>query len=310
MKTRCLAVVLLVTWFFSLEAMAARFNHIDGKNYYQVLGVERNADIKTIRKAWAALVATKHPDIGAESDEEATKKFNEAFDNLRKHHADYDRWLGIGSQSAAQNASPQSERRRTDQEIRAELTQVMAEDILNRLANRQVVSLYDLARMAQTVIIYHQRYMPNAQHKDHNLAEMFYDASNHLNEHPFHALVGLAGGVILYFREIAADTRSVKASESAEEYLWNFENTLDRELRFQPITPIQRKFYTELQKIIERSKPVAPSPPPPPPAPPPRPVNQCEAPFAQQYAYVTQNGVTYRVPIQITISVGPIRYNP
>ena len=49
------------------------------KDYYKILGVERNADQDTIRKAYRRLAAKYHPDRNKEKDaEERFKEVNEA----------------------------------------------------------------------------------------------------------------------------------------------------------------------------------------------------------------------------------------
>lgn len=53
------------------------------KDYYKILGVERNADQDTIRKAYRRLAAKYHPDRNKEKDaEERFKEVNEANEVL------------------------------------------------------------------------------------------------------------------------------------------------------------------------------------------------------------------------------------
>ncbi len=56
------------------------------RDYYEVLGVDRNADDKTIKKAYKRLARKYHPDLNPDNKEEAEAKFkevNEAYDVLK-----------------------------------------------------------------------------------------------------------------------------------------------------------------------------------------------------------------------------------
>jgi molecular chaperone DnaJ len=57
---------------------------IDFKDYYQILGVDRNADEKALRSAFRKLARKHHPDInpGDSSAEERFKEINEAYEVL------------------------------------------------------------------------------------------------------------------------------------------------------------------------------------------------------------------------------------
>lgn len=55
----------------------------DKRDYYEVLGVSRNADEKEIKKAYRALAKKYHPDVNSASDAEAKfKEINEAYEVL------------------------------------------------------------------------------------------------------------------------------------------------------------------------------------------------------------------------------------
>ncbi|MCQ2517267.1 MAG: molecular chaperone DnaJ [Lachnospiraceae bacterium] len=50
----------------------------DKRDYYEVLGVDKNADDAAIKKAYRALAKKYHPDMNPDNPEEAEKKFKEA----------------------------------------------------------------------------------------------------------------------------------------------------------------------------------------------------------------------------------------
>ncbi len=64
-------------------------------DYYEVLGVERDADAKTIKRAFLKKARTLHPDVNKEPDaEERFKEVNEAYSVLsdERKRANYDRY--------------------------------------------------------------------------------------------------------------------------------------------------------------------------------------------------------------------------
>ena len=65
------------------------------KNYYEVLGVSKDADAKTIKRAFLKLARKLHPDVSNEPDaEEKFKEVNEAYSVLSddQKRANYDRY--------------------------------------------------------------------------------------------------------------------------------------------------------------------------------------------------------------------------
>ena len=56
----------------------------DKRDYYEVLGVDKNANDDTIKKAYRALAKKYHPDMnpGNAEAEQKFKEINEAFDVL------------------------------------------------------------------------------------------------------------------------------------------------------------------------------------------------------------------------------------
>ena len=69
------------------------------RDYYEVLGVDRSADDKTIKKAYKRLARKYHPDLNPDDPKGAEAKFkevNEAYDVLKdpQKRARYDQ-LGM-----------------------------------------------------------------------------------------------------------------------------------------------------------------------------------------------------------------------
>ena len=67
------------------------------RDYYEVLGVDKSADEKTIKKAYKRLARKYHPDLNPDNPKEAEAKFkevNEAYDVLKdpNKRAQYDRF--------------------------------------------------------------------------------------------------------------------------------------------------------------------------------------------------------------------------
>ena len=83
---------------------------VDYKDYYRILGVDENADEKTIRQAYRKLARKLHPDVnpGDKSAEERFKEINEAnevlsdpekrqkYDEMRRYRQQFGRWPGEG----------------------------------------------------------------------------------------------------------------------------------------------------------------------------------------------------------------------
>lgn len=78
------------------------------KDYYQILGLERNASADDIKKAYRKLVRKYHPDISKLADaDQKTKELNEAYDVLSdpEKRAAYDQ-LGRGYRAGEQFRPP------------------------------------------------------------------------------------------------------------------------------------------------------------------------------------------------------------
>ena len=78
------------------------------KDYYEVLGVERDASPETIKRAYKRLARKYHPDVSSEPDAESRfKEVGEAYDVLRdkQKRATYDN-LGRGYQAGDEFSPP------------------------------------------------------------------------------------------------------------------------------------------------------------------------------------------------------------
>src|SRR4051812_22828455 len=76
------------------------------KDYYKILGVERNANDDDIKKAYRKLARKYHPDVSNEKDaEEKFKEMSEAYETLKdpEKRAAYDQ---LGSHAAGQDFRP------------------------------------------------------------------------------------------------------------------------------------------------------------------------------------------------------------
>jgi curved DNA-binding protein len=82
---------------------------VEYKDYYRILGVERSADEKTIKRAYRKLAVQFHPDKnpGNQQAEERFKEINEAYEVLgdAKKRAKYDQ-LGASYQAWQQRGAP------------------------------------------------------------------------------------------------------------------------------------------------------------------------------------------------------------
>ena len=66
------------------------------RNYYEILGVDENADLDTIKKAYHKLVRKYHPDVSKEPDAvQKTAEVNEAYETLKdtQKRTEYDEML-------------------------------------------------------------------------------------------------------------------------------------------------------------------------------------------------------------------------
>ena len=70
------------------------------RDYYEVLGIDKNADEQTIKKAYRKMVKEHHPDVNPDDPkaEEKFKEINEAYEVLRdsEKRARYDQYGHAG----------------------------------------------------------------------------------------------------------------------------------------------------------------------------------------------------------------------
>lgn len=67
----------------------------ENRDYYEVLGVDKDADARTIKRAFLKKARTVHPDVSDDPDAEAKfKELNEAYSVLsdEQKRANYDRY--------------------------------------------------------------------------------------------------------------------------------------------------------------------------------------------------------------------------
>lgn len=78
------------------------------KDYYQILGVSKNASKEDIKKAFYKLARKYHPDRGESGDEAKFKEVNEAYRTLSdaKKRAEYDSYGHVFSSGAGAGSSP------------------------------------------------------------------------------------------------------------------------------------------------------------------------------------------------------------
>ncbi|WP_411680949.1 J domain-containing protein [Clostridium thailandense] len=86
-------------------------------NYYEILGVDRNASQDEIKKAFRKLAKQHHPDVnhGTSESEEKFKKINEAYNVLNKENLrkEYDLKIDGGEKN---NINPRTREKRKEAE--------------------------------------------------------------------------------------------------------------------------------------------------------------------------------------------------
>ena len=81
------------------------------KNYYEILGVAKDADEAAIKKAYRKLVRKYHPDVSKEPDAvERTAEINRAYETLsdKEKRAEYDEMKTCFHRSATPAPDPSS----------------------------------------------------------------------------------------------------------------------------------------------------------------------------------------------------------
>src|SRR5260370_30191663 len=104
-----------------------RLMSVDYKDYYKILGVDKNASQKDIQKAYRKLARKYHPDVNPDdkSSEEKFKDINEAnevlsdpekrkrYDELGGYYQQYGRWPGSSGPAGAAGGDGRGGGRRT-----------------------------------------------------------------------------------------------------------------------------------------------------------------------------------------------------
>lgn len=212
--------LLAVLSFFSCLASAAeQFSNIDGKTYYQVLGVAKDADVPTIKTAYRKLMKEAHPDAPGGSTEKA-QKINRAYevvgDETQEKRKKYDEWLswqaGGESRRRYQEGGEQHYQERSEAIIREEVIRKMIDEILRQsIAVRKARSdlrLEQLAVNARQILVYYQRFLPGSHWRNEDLFNLF---KSHALQPliyegwPQEALLAFGGGILLYMQERVHD---------------------------------------------------------------------------------------------------------
>jgi molecular chaperone DnaJ len=97
------------------------------RDYYEILGLSRDADEGQIRRAYRALAREHHPDVAAEADDETWQELVEAYATLSNPELKllYDRFgfrgRGFGEEFAAAAAAAEEDAVSTGRDVVAEL---------------------------------------------------------------------------------------------------------------------------------------------------------------------------------------------
>jgi hypothetical protein len=152
------------------SAAAARldFKLLNGLNYYEVLGVSREAKDAEIKRAYRAAMMKHHPDRGGQR---AMAQFvNEAYEILEngyKRQA-FDLWLNGGATDRARNTHREPPPK-TEAERRSEILQKIVNEVSTmaqaELQKNPRTTKAQMADLARGIIIYYSRFLPGAQIK-------------------------------------------------------------------------------------------------------------------------------------------------
>ncbi len=279
----------------SLSAHAVRdhFAPINGKNYYEVLGIVTNATQAEIKSAHRELMMKYHPDVTGTGSVEKSQNINSAYDVLKDPEARrrYDNWLSGGTHYRADS------RHKDDGEFRRHQINLTVEHI-NREAARTRnqyphFKFDDMVEVGRTQIIYYVRFLSDTQYTGAELYDLIFSKGVNEFEHGWigeDSLAMLAGGALMYLSERARQGMS----EDYRKYLRHTQSMLEMRLKEYRGDLARRQIYDNLWKIMSGGQSYYP----------PAPVQQSNECSAVLTGQVTKDGVTYTIPIRITIKIG------
>lgn len=300
MRIWIVLVLTIFVWSFSSRAVRDGFASIDGKNYYDFLGVQQTSTAAEIKSAYRNLMLQFHPDRAGEKGEAMTKKLNEAYDALKDaaKRKRYDSWLttGTSSDSARSSSSQMDEEEYINNQIRS-TAQFVAEKAYEQRRQYPNSDFIDMANAGRFHVVYFVRFMPSSSYRAQDLYRFVWDegvkaySEGKISQD---GLAMLAGGALTYLTELATYDRS----GTYRTFLDRVQRMLMPRLEAYASDHRRRQIFDDLWKITTNRRSFYP--PPPPPAPP-RSANSCEATLVGR---VTKDGVTYEIPITISIKIG------
>lgn len=283
-------LLLLILSYTPFILAAEQFSHLDGRNYYQILGVERSASQEDIKKAYRKLMMKYHPDRKGGNADKA-KNITQAYNIIGDHNKriNYDMWLSEGSDTAS-GRGYEDETSQRERELQKNASYVLNEAAKVR-AQYPHETLDQMVEHGRSHVIYVMRFMPDANYTTEELWRLI----NEFGQIAFEkgqitedAFAMLAGGALQYLKE-RADNGNFYGEKG---YLQRMDMTLDRKL--QGLQNGHNTVWNTLWKILSNGRSFYHSPP----------VTQnCSSSLTQVLRF-THNGIVYEIPISISISLG------
>lgn len=288
-------IVLSAILFYSAFTFAIRdnFRNIDGKNYYELLGVSQQANSATIKSAYRQKMKQHHTDTGG--DKTMAQNINEANDALKNEDTRrrYDRWLITGQNTYADYGQ---RTKKAEAEQRQELRDSIVDIVHQALKKHSNLTMEQMADIAEQHILRQQRYFPMNNMTNDDLYRLFEDYgfnANLINSRKYaqRTLIALSAAALEILEERAL-YRSAHGQE-AKDYLENAENQLTTWLNSHYYKERGFDRYAdEIWKLWKKKSYFAP--------PPPAPANACST----YLTYTDEHGNTYKIPITIEIKIG------